>query len=110
MALQFAVGLFTGGYQSNLNTAMVKVAGDDADRSGRAAIGSHFALLALTNKLGYALAIGICYPLLGALGFQGTAAPSPGGGSVLMVIGPGGAAALLVLGGAVFPKMIAESQ
>lgn len=103
MALQFAVGLFTGGYQSNLNAAMVAAAGEDAERSGRSTMGSHFALLALTNKLGYAVAIGICYPLLDALGFRGAAAASESNGALLMAIGLGGAALLLALGGAAFP-------
>ena len=103
-ALQFAVGLFTGGYQSNLNAAMVEVAHQDEQRSSRATMGTHFALLALTNKLGYALAIGICYPLLDALGFKGTEIAASSHGTLLMVIGLGGAAILLALGGLVFPR------
>lgn len=70
-AAQLASGLFTGGYQSNLNALMVEVAEQHDAASGQATLGSHFALLALTNKLGYALAIGICYPLLGQLGIAG---------------------------------------
>ncbi len=105
MALQFAVGLFTGGYQSNLNAAMVQVAQDDADRTGRTAMGNHFALLALTNKLGYALAIGICYPLLDTLGFHGTVAGPDANGALLMAIGLGGVAALLICGGFAFPQV-----
>jgi glycoside/pentoside/hexuronide:cation symporter, GPH family len=95
MAIQFAAGLFTGGYQPNLNSVMVEIAQADEQASGRAAIGSHFALLALTNKLGYALAIGICYPLLGQLG--------AGNGFALLAIGLGGPALFLLLGAAAFP-------
>lgn len=102
-AIQFAVGVFTGGYQSNLNAAMVEVAGADGARSGHSTMGSHFALLALTNKLGYALAIGLCYPLLDALGFRGTQIAGTNG-TLLMIIGLGGAAILLALGGIVFPQ------
>jgi glycoside/pentoside/hexuronide:cation symporter, GPH family len=103
LALQFAVGLFTGGYQSNLNAAMVEVADDDADRAGHSTMGSHFALLALTNKLGYAVAIGICYPLLDALGFHGTTIAPGSDGALLKAIGLGGAAILLTIGGSAFP-------
>lgn len=102
-ACQFAVGLFTGGYQSNLNAAMVELAGADTARGGRSTMGSHFALLALTNKLGYALAIGICYPLLDALGFKGTQIAGSDG-TLLTIIGLGGAALLLALGGIMFPQ------
>jgi len=108
VALQFTVGLFTGGYQSNLNAVMVGIAERHVQESDRPAVASHFALLALTNKLGYALAIGLCYPLLGAIGFRvGDTAPS-GNGAMLMAIGLGGAAALLALGAAAFPSAGAE--
>ncbi len=105
-ACQFAVGLFIGGYhyQSNLNAAMVEAAEADSAHGGRSTMGSHFALLALTNKLGYALAIGICYPLLGALGFKGTHVTAGSNGSLLMAVGLGGAALLLTLGGMAFPR------
>ncbi len=103
-ALQFAIGLFTGGYQSNLNARMVEVAEQHRIDSGRVAIGSHFALLALTNKLGYALAIGICYPLLGALGFRAGQAIPAGNGIILMAIALGGAAVFLALGAVTFPR------
>jgi Na+/melibiose symporter-like transporter len=104
VGVQFAVGLFTGGYQSNLNAAMVEVASADGTRGERSTMGSHFALLALTNKLGYAFAIGVCYPLLGSLGFKGTQVTAASNGMILMIVGLGGAALLLALGGVAFPK------
>ena len=64
MAVNGALGFFTGGYQFNLNAEMVRLASDDRDRSGIDRTSQHFALLAMTNKLGYAIAIGVVYVLL----------------------------------------------
>lgn len=102
-AIQFACGLFTGGYQSNLNTLMVEVAEQDEQATGRPAAGSHFALLALTNKLGYAVAIGLCYPLLQYLGFRVDAGAVTGGNITLLALGLIVPAGLLLLGAALFP-------
>ena len=103
LCFQFGIGLCTGGYQSNLNAQMVQIAEAHAHKTGRASIGSHFALLALTNKMGYALAIGICYPLLGALGFHAGKGLPAHSGLILSIIGLGGAAMFLCLGAFCFP-------
>jgi GPH family glycoside/pentoside/hexuronide:cation symporter len=58
------LGFFTGGYQLNLNAEMVRLAGEDRDQSGSDRTSQHLALLEMTNKLGYALAIGFVYALL----------------------------------------------
>ena len=59
------LGFFTGGYQLNLNAEMVRFAGEDRNQSGSDRTSQHLALLEMTNKLGYALAIGFVYALLG---------------------------------------------
>jgi len=64
MALNAALGFCTGGYQFNLNTEMVRLADNDRQQSGQDRVSLHLALLAMTNKLGYALAVGIVYVLL----------------------------------------------
>jgi len=75
MALNAALGFCTGGYQLNLNTEMVRLADHDRKQSGQDRVSLHLALLAMTNKLGYALAVGIVYVLLQWFsGTQGQAA------------------------------------
>lgn len=64
MFLNAALGFCTGGYQFNLNTEMVRLAANDRHQSGEDRISLHLALLAMTNKLGYALAVGVVYVLL----------------------------------------------
>jgi Na+/melibiose symporter-like transporter len=64
MALNAALGFCTGGYQFNLNTEMVRLADNDRQTSGQDRVSLHLALLAMTNKLGYALAVGVVYVLL----------------------------------------------
>lgn len=59
-----ALGFFTGGYQLNLNAEMVRLASEDRQHSGIDRTSQHLALLAMTNKLGYAFAIGVVYVLL----------------------------------------------
>jgi Na+/melibiose symporter-like transporter len=103
-ALQLASGLFTGGYQSNLNAVMVEVAERHDQATGQSTLGTHFALLALTNKLGYALAIGICYPLLGHWGLRAETHIAASGTTMLMLIGLAGPAVLLAFGGIAFPR------
>ena len=102
-ALQLASGLFTGGYQSNLNAVMVEVAEHHDQATDQGTLGTHFALLALTNKFGYALAIGICYPLLGHWGLRAEAHIAASTTTVLMLIGLVWPAALLICGGMAFP-------
>ncbi|WP_083901370.1 MFS transporter [Azospirillum sp. B4] len=103
--LQLATGLFTGGYQTNLNAVMVQVADHHRRDTGRDATGAHFALLALTNKVGYALAIGVSYPLLQVLGFHPGGQPTPAAMVGLLAIGLGGAALFLVAGGLALQRL-----
>lgn len=63
-------GILTGAYQFSLNTVMAETVERDQERDGDVLSGIYFALLATTNKVGYAVAIGIAYPLLDALGFS----------------------------------------
>lgn len=82
------VGFFTGGYQFNLNAAMVEIADEHRRESQQDAVAMHFALLALTNKIGYAVAVGVTYVMLGAFGYSaagaGTQAPPT---ALLLTIG-----------------------
>jgi glycoside/pentoside/hexuronide:cation symporter, GPH family len=50
---------------------MGDVVDQEAVETGARRAGAAFALLTLTNKLGYALSVGIAYPLLGLMGFSG---------------------------------------
>lgn len=68
MAINAALGFCTGGYQFNLNTEMVRLASVDRNHSGQDRVSLHLALLAMTNKLGYALAVGLVYLLLQTFG------------------------------------------
>jgi Na+/melibiose symporter-like transporter len=62
--------VLTGAYQFGLNGIMAETAERDRDATGDTLSGVYFALLATTNKVGYAMAIGLVYPLLDALGFS----------------------------------------
>jgi len=68
--LWFLQGVLTGAYQFGLNGIMAETAEADRNATGETLSGVYFALLATTNKVGYALAIGLVYPLLDALGFS----------------------------------------
>ena len=91
--------MFTGGYQINLNAVMASLAERHRLDTGEDAGASHFAFLALTNKLGYALAIGLAYPLLQHLGFQSGSLATPNAIAALLSVGVGLAAVLLAAGG-----------
>jgi Na+/melibiose symporter-like transporter len=97
LAAQIALGICTGGYQLNLNSLMVGVATEDEDRTGVDTSGAHFALLALTNKLGYAFAIGVAYPALQFVGFRAAAPLTGGVRAALLCVGLGLTALLLAL-------------
>lgn len=64
MAVNGALGFCTGGYQFNLNAEMVRLAAHDLETRRKDRTSQHLALLAMTNKLGYALAVGVVYCLL----------------------------------------------
>lgn len=70
MVVNALLGFFTGGYQLNLNAAMVDLADADRQQSGRDRVSLHLAVLAMTNKVGYALAIGVAYGGLALAGYQ----------------------------------------
>ncbi len=101
MAAQIALGICTGGYQLNLNSLMVSVATEYSDRTGVDTSGAHFALLALTNKLGYAFAIGVAYPALQVLGFRAGGLLTGGVRLALLSVGLGLTGLLLGLAGLV---------
>jgi Na+/melibiose symporter-like transporter len=99
--IQFVFGFCTGGYQINLNSLMTRVATTDRLRKGVDASGAHFALLALTNKLGYAFAIGVAYPALQLMGFQAGQPITPETKMAVLSIGLGLTAFLLAAAGLV---------
>lgn len=101
LAIQILIGLWTGGYQLNLNVLMAAVAAEDRERRGVDSSGSHFALLALTNKLGYAFAIGMAYPGLQLLGFRTGRPTGPAATFAVLSVGLGLSALLLAAAGLV---------
>jgi len=86
MVVNALLGFFTGGYQLNLNAAMVDLADADRLTSRRDRVSLHLAVLAMTNKLGYALAIGIVY---GGLALAGYRAGLAQGLPLLVLVGLG---------------------
>jgi Na+/melibiose symporter-like transporter len=76
MSLNAVLGFCTGGYQFNLNTEMVRLAANDRTQSGQDRVSLHLALLTMTNKIGYALAVGVVYILLEAFGGAAEDLPS----------------------------------
>jgi GPH family glycoside/pentoside/hexuronide:cation symporter len=76
-------GVLTGAYQFGLNGIMAEAVRLEQSRNGENVSGTWFGLLATTNKVGYAVAIGTAYPLLDALGFS---AERPAQGSLPLVI------------------------
>jgi Na+/melibiose symporter-like transporter len=76
MSLNAVLGFCTGGYQFNLNTEMVRLAANDRNQSGQDRVSLHLALLTMTNKIGYALAVGVVYILLEAFGGAAEDLPS----------------------------------
>ncbi len=102
ITLQFLAGIFTGGYQTNLNALMAEETVHQHDTDHSTSSGSHFALLALTNKVGYAVAIGISYPLLQFMGFSARAGENHAtaySNAALLWIGLAGTAIFLAAAG-----------
>ncbi len=65
---------------------MADVADHDHVETGQARAGVYFALLALTNKAGYSIAIGFTFWTLAAIGFQEKAANSPDVVNAMMLL------------------------
>jgi glycoside/pentoside/hexuronide:cation symporter, GPH family len=72
-------GLSYGAGPVLLHAIMGDVVDQETAESGDRRAGAAFALLTLTNKIGYALSVGVTYPLLDLIGFSGRqdAANSP---------------------------------
>ena len=64
-------GLSYGAGPVLLHAIMGDVVDQEAAETGSRRAGAAFALLTLTNKVGYALSVGITYPLLDLIGFSG---------------------------------------
>jgi glycoside/pentoside/hexuronide:cation symporter, GPH family len=64
-------GLSYGAGPVLLPAIMADVADEETAETGERRAGAAFALLTLTNKIGYALSIGVTYPLLDLIGFSG---------------------------------------
>ncbi|TDP47865.1 MFS transporter [Zavarzinia compransoris] len=85
--LLIAITLLHGlGYASGtflLRAIMADVADEDELRNGRNRTGLFYGLLTMTNKVGFALAVGVTYPLLELFGFSpGAAASTPAGEAI----------------------------
>ncbi len=78
--LNMAVGPFL------FRAIMADVADHDHVETGQARAGVYFALLALTNKLGYSVAIGFTFWTLAYIGFQEKAANTPDVVNAMMLL------------------------
>lgn len=63
-------GLGFGAAPVLLRSITADITDDDAVRSGTQRAGLFYSLLAMTNKLGFAVAVGVAYPLLDVFGFD----------------------------------------
>ncbi|MBX3272174.1 MAG: MFS transporter [Sandaracinaceae bacterium] len=70
-------GLGYGAAPVLLKSIIADVTDHDALRSGTRRAGLFYSLLAMTNKLGFALSVGVAYPLLDLVGFDPQAENSP---------------------------------
>jgi glycoside/pentoside/hexuronide:cation symporter, GPH family len=73
LALTVLFGLSYGAGPLLLHAIMGDVADQETAETGERRAGAAFALLTLTTKIGYALSVGITYPLLDLVGFSGRA-------------------------------------
>jgi len=82
-----------------LRAMMSDVVDEDELENGEARTGLFFALLALTNKVGVALSVGIAYPLLDLVGYKAQGGNSDGAinGMALVFIGVPVAAHLITM-------------
>jgi Na+/melibiose symporter-like transporter/quercetin dioxygenase-like cupin family protein len=69
--LTVGFGISYGAGPVLLQAIMADVIDQEAAETGDRRAGAAFALLILTNKIGYALSVGITYPLLELIGFSG---------------------------------------
>ena len=69
--LTIVFGLSYGAAPVLLQAIMADVVDQETAETGARRAGAAFALLTLTNKIGYALSVGIAYPLLDLFGFSG---------------------------------------
>jgi len=90
--LNMAVGPFL------FRAIMADVADHDHAETGQARAGVYFAMLALTNKLGYSVAIGLSFWTLALIGFQEKAPNTPEvvGAMMLLYIVPASLVSLIV--------------
>ena len=71
-------GLAYGAAPVLLRSITADITDDDSAKTGTQRTGLFYSLLAMTNKLGFALAVGVAYPLLEVVGFDPEAAvPDP---------------------------------
>lgn len=88
LSLLYGLGYASGTFL--LRALMADAADEDELRSGHNRTGLFYGLLTMTNKIGFALAVGLTYPLLDFFGFSPTAvadlppgAPIPGLGALI---------------------------
>jgi glycoside/pentoside/hexuronide:cation symporter, GPH family len=100
--LTLLFGFSYGGGPVLLHAIMGDVADEETAETGERRAGGAFALLALTNKIGYALSVGITYPLLDLIGFSGRAGAvnTPQTLTAILLLFVGLPAALLAAGAA----------
>jgi Na+/melibiose symporter-like transporter len=78
VALLFLINGFAFGAAPFLDRAILAdVVEQDADSSGEQRTGFFFALMTMTNKIGYALPVGVLFPVLGWIGFNPSGGNSP---------------------------------
>lgn len=71
LTLLYGLGFASGTFL--LKALIADAADEDELRTGRSRTGLFFGLLTMTNKIGFALAVGVTYPLLDLFGFSPSA-------------------------------------